>query len=43
LGLSAGIHSVQNAAWFFFGPPRVTTDFQGASKHMASFGLNGKM
>jgi len=26
-----------------FGPPRVTTDFQGASKHMASFGLNGKM
>jgi len=41
LGLSARIHGVQNAA--FFGPHRATTDFQVASKHMASFGQSGKI
>ena len=51
LGLSARIHGVQNAACFVCvcvcvcvcSPHRATADFQGASKHMASFGQNGKM
>jgi hypothetical protein len=50
LGLSARIgtecknsRSAKCSVFFLCGPRRTTTDFQGASNHMASFGQNGKM